>query len=65
MDIEVYACIEVLAEFNIRISMVSTGYQPNIKAFCTPDITSCHSLAFSNGFVLPGGRRLQRFLPEW
>jgi len=31
----------VLTEFNSRIS---TEYQPDIKASCTPDIMSCHTL---------------------
>jgi len=33
-----------LTEYNSQISRISPGYQPDIKAFCTPDIMSCHPL---------------------
>ena len=31
-------------ESNSQISRISTGYQLDIKAFCTRDIMSCHPL---------------------
>jgi len=37
-------------EYNIRISRILTRYRPDIKAFCTPDIMSCHLLTNPNRY---------------
>jgi len=45
----------VLTESNGRISRISTGYHPDIKAFCTPDIISCHPLSVALWIGCPLG----------
>jgi len=52
----------VSTESNSWISSLSTGYQPDIKAFSTPDIKSCHRLVFT---VTVGYKQMQaiRLLP--
>jgi len=41
----------VLIKSNSLTSQISTGYQPNIKAFCTPDIMSFHPLSKRSLFL--------------
>ena len=42
--IKIYEDSHVSPEYNSRISRISIGYQPDIKAFCAPVIMSCHPL---------------------